>query len=136
METRTTRGTDRYLELVKTFPLRPIRSERDQDEAMAAYKRLLFQDHPLSQDEEDYMEALLMLVQGYEARHKIHLGPKDPVAMVKHLMGERDMNVSDLGRVIGSQPNASLILRRRRQLSKANIYKLAAFFQVDPGVFL
>ncbi len=46
------------------------------------------------------------------------------------------MSASDLGRLLGARPLGSAILRRERQLSKANILKLADHFRVDPGLFL
>ena len=42
-------------------------------------------------------------------------------------MDQREMNVSDLGKVIGSQPLASMILRGERGISKKNVLKLGAF---------
>jgi len=53
-----------------------------------------------------------------------------------HVMQERGMNINDLGKVLGSQPTASLILNRKRQLSKASIKKLAAYFQLSTSLFL
>jgi HTH-type transcriptional regulator/antitoxin HigA len=51
-------------------------------------------------------------------------------------MEARDMRPSDLGRLIGSKANATLILKGQRELSKAHIRKLAEFFHVSPAVFL
>ena len=59
-----------------------------------------------------------------------------PLAMLKHLMEEHDMNISDLGRVIGSQSNASLILSGKREISKRVMRLLSKFFGVDPVVFV
>jgi antitoxin component HigA of HigAB toxin-antitoxin module len=51
-------------------------------------------------------------------------------------MDEHGMTVSDLGRVIGSKGNASEILSGKRQLSKAQMFKLADHFGVQAGLFL
>jgi len=50
-------------------------------------------------------------------------------------MEARDMTVTELGKVIGSQPNASLILAGQRGLSKAVMVKLGDYFGVAPTVF-
>jgi len=56
--------------------------------------------------------------------------------MLKHLMEEHQLTVTDLGRVIGSQSNASLILRGKRAISKRVMRPLGEHFHVSPGVFL
>jgi HTH-type transcriptional regulator/antitoxin HigA len=126
----------RYLELVRQFPLRPLHSDGEQQKAMQMYWGLVDKGSPLASDEKDYMETLLVLVKEYEDRHPVDLGPTDPVELLKFLMDQRQMTVGDLGKIIGSQPNASLILRGKRGLSKAHIRKLADFFGVNAGLFL
>ncbi|HEY8667685.1 MAG TPA: hypothetical protein VIL86_13545 [Tepidisphaeraceae bacterium] len=127
---------DRYLELVRKFPLRPISSEKEREQAVELYKELVFQDHPLIRDEIDYMEAMLVFMADYEKRHPVTFEKSPPLEILKFLMEERQLKVGDLGRIIGSQPNASLILSGKRGLSKANIRKLAEFFAVEAGLFL
>ena len=59
-----------------------------------------------------------------------------PIDRLKFLMRESGMNVCDLGRVIGIQPNASLTLSDKRSLSKGQILKLARHFAVSPALFM
>lgn len=138
MKTKGRKQRDVYLELVKTFPLRPVRNQEACDEAMSVVKQImLYSDHVLSQEEKDYVEALTTLVLEFERKQPpLDLGPSDPISLLKHVMEEHGMNVNDLGKVLGSQPMASLILNRKRQLSKANIKKLAAHFHLNPSLFL
>src|SRR5438034_531118 len=57
---------DRYLDLVRQFPLRPLRSDADLDAAVAAIDGLL--DRPkLTAPERDYLDVLSDLVEAYEA---------------------------------------------------------------------
>jgi antitoxin component HigA of HigAB toxin-antitoxin module len=56
--------------------------------------------------------------------------------MLKHLMEEHEMNISDLGRVIGSQSNASLILSGKRPISRRVMRLLSEHFGVAPAVFV
>jgi HTH-type transcriptional regulator/antitoxin HigA len=91
----------------------------------------------LNEGEQQYMDALAVLIKEYESTHHTCALPSaDPITLLKFLMNERKMSVSDLGRVIGSQPAASLILNGSRELSKAHIRKLAEFFAVSAGLFL
>ncbi|MFA7235624.1 MAG: hypothetical protein WC058_02065 [Phycisphaeraceae bacterium] len=123
-----------YLKLIRRFPLRPIRSGRDHDQAMKLVSKLApVGEGSLSPGEEDYLDALTVLLADYDRQF-------DPVRVagldvLKSLMEARDMSVSDLGRVIGSQPNASLILTGKREMSKAVMRTLGDYFGVDAAVF-
>jgi HTH-type transcriptional regulator/antitoxin HigA len=84
--------------------------------------------------ESDYLETLAGLIVSYErARHPL---PKaTPLDVLKHLMEQRAMRPSDLGKLIGNS-SASMVLRGQRELSKAHIRVLADHFHVSPAVFL
>jgi HTH-type transcriptional regulator/antitoxin HigA len=130
---------DSYFDLVRLFPLRPIRSEADFDRAMAVLLKLATSkpEKKMDQGERDYIEALEMLVQRFEQTRRESALPKlTPLDRLKFLMEERNMTVNDLGRVIGSQPNASLILHGRRSMSKGQILKLAGYFGVSAALFI
>ncbi len=130
---------DSYFDLIHAFPLRPIRSEVDFDRAMAVLLKLSKSKpaEELQAGEQDYMETLTMLVQRYEKDRRQSVFPKlNPVDRLKFLMKEQAMTVNDLGDVLGSQPNASLILHGKRSMSKTHILKLAKHFAVSPALFL
>lgn len=137
MKTKTIgKEQDVYFDLVKAFPLRPLRDENQHTQAIAVLRELLTAKH-LAQGGQDYADALILIVQEYEQKnHKIDRGNRTPIDILKYLMNERGMNVNDLGKIIGSQPTASLILNTKRQLSKSNIRKLADYFDVQAGLFL
>lgn len=130
---------DSYFELIRAFPLRPIRSQRVLDQAVAVLLKLARSKPEQSMDagERDYAEALSVLVQRFEQGRRDSVLPRlAPIDRLRFLMDERNMTVNELGKVIGSQPSASLALRGKRALSKAQIVKLARFFAVSPALFL
>jgi len=59
-----------------------------------------------------------------------------PLEALKTLLDANGMGASDLGRVIGSQSYASMILSGKREISKDNAKKLAERFKVDAGLFI
>lgn len=138
MSTATPSKPDRrYLALIRQFPLRPIRGKRELTQAMKIAGHLATYDEgTLPDGEQDYLEALTVLIEDYQRRHAVDLPAVTPLAMLKHLMEEHQMSVSDLGRVIGSQSNASLILSGKRAISKRVMGLLAQRFGVAAGVFL
>jgi antitoxin component HigA of HigAB toxin-antitoxin module len=56
--------------------------------------------------------------------------------MLRDLVAEAGMNTVSLGKLVGGSGQASLILQGKRELSKANIRKLADYFHVSPALFL
>ena len=127
----------RYLELIRQFPLRPIRNKRELNRAMTLAGHLAtFDEGTLSHGEQDYLDALTVFIEDYDRRYPIDMPEVTPLAMLKHLMEEHEMNISDLGRVIGSQSNASLILSGKRPISRRVMRLLAEHFKVDASVFL
>lgn len=126
-----------YLKLVRQFPLRPIRSMRQHDQAMAIVTALAVRDESkLSAGERDYLAALTVLLEDFDRRGSEPPTDLSALDLLRHLMEANDLNVSELGHIIGSQPTASSILAGRRQMSKTVIRKLADHFGVNPGLFL
>ena len=138
MSTATSAKPDRrYLNLVRQFPLRPIRSKRELDRAMKIAGHLAtYDEDTLPAGEQDYLDALTVFIEDYQRRHPVDMPEVSPLAMLKHLMEEHDMSITDLGRIIGSQSNASLILSGKRAISKRVMRLLSQHFAVPPGLFL
>jgi HTH-type transcriptional regulator / antitoxin HigA len=125
-----------YLKLVRQFPLRPIRSKRELNQAMKIAGHLATYDEgTLPQGEQDYLDAITVFIEDYQRSAAMELQEVSSVAMLKHLMEQHDMNITELGRVIGSQSNASLILAGKRTISKRVTRLLSEHFGVAPSVF-
>ena len=126
----------RYLELVREFPLRPLRSKGEYARATAILDGLASRaEGTASRDERDYLETLALLVEEFDARHAAQLPKAEPLDVLKHLMEEHGMNAADLGRLLGSKGIASEVLNGKRSLSKAHMAALAERFHVDVSVF-
>ena len=126
---------DRYLALVREFPLKAIRTKAEYVHAGKMIDKLAVRDEgTLSRGEQDYLDALSILVEDYDRRNP-PFEKSDPVTLVKHLMTESGMTVTALGQVLGSKSAASEILHGKRSLSKSNIAKLASHFKLDISAF-
>src|SRR5215218_5275839 len=78
---------DRYLELVRRFPLRPLRTGADLDAAVAVVDGLLDQDRR-SAPEQDYLDVLGDLIGAYEAE-AVPIRPVGDADMLRFLIGNR-----------------------------------------------
>lgn len=132
-------SADTYFRLVRHFPLRPLRREADIEAANAMALKLIAStpDEERDAGERDYLDALTVLIQDAE-RETLESMTRGvtPLMLLRHLIEERGMTVSELGRVIASQPAASLILSGKRSISKPQIRKLAEYFKLSPAAFM
>jgi HTH-type transcriptional regulator / antitoxin HigA len=126
-----------YLDLVRAFPLRTLRSDADHTEAVRILTRLLGRaDGRLSDGERDYADVLGRLIDDYgDRKHPFGREKFTPLEMLRFLMRENGMKTEALGKVLGNKTAASLVLNGKRELSKTHIRRLAARFKVGPGVF-
>ncbi len=129
------KGTDSYLELVRRFPLRPIRSEKELDRAIAVINSLLDRDR-LSAAEADYLDVLGDLVERYESKTHPMKDVSDG-AMLRFLIDQRGVKQVEVARATGiAESTISEVIAGKVQLTRAQIGKLADYFHVSPAVFM
>src|SRR5205823_5286538 len=78
------RAGTRYLALIREFPLRPIRSEAELDQAIAVIDALSDRAE-LAPEERDYLLVLADLIERYEEEHH-PMPPVSGAAMLRHLI--------------------------------------------------
>ena len=128
------RGSERYLELLGKFPLRPIRTEAELDAATEVIHELIDQDTRTTA-EDDYLGVISDLVEQYEEVH-YPMGEVTDAGMLQFLMEVQDRTQTDVAR--GAKIAASTVsevLSGKRKLNRTQIGKLARYFHVGPGVF-
>jgi len=132
--TRKRKLPESYDELVREFPLLSIATD---EELAAASARL---DHVLALDPdagtEAYLDALTDLVEAYERDHD-DIPEASEAEVLRHLLDARRLSQADLARQTAIAPSTiSAVLNGTRSLTKKQLLRLAAFFHVEPEVFL
>lgn len=129
---------EQYADLVALLPPRPLHDRQDYEEAVEMIGRLVGYD--LNQDQQDYLEALTLFVERYEAQHdemRVDTRHIDGISVLRSLMEEHDMSGADLSRVLKvSRSLGPMILRGERRLTVDHARRLGEYFGVDPGVFV
>lgn len=121
--------------LAKMQPL-PIHSEGDYDRAIETIAQLMERgENHLSPEETTLLEMMSILVERYE-QERYRIGPSQPAGMIQFLMKQRGLQQRDLAKALGSRSRVSEILSGKRQPSKEQAKKLAAFFHVSPALFI
>ncbi|HEX5163952.1 MAG TPA: hypothetical protein VFV93_01045 [Thermomicrobiales bacterium] len=123
-----------YLELVVAYPLIAIRTDAQLDDAVAMIDSLLDRG-ALSEGEEQYLDALSVLVEAYESEH-ITFPAVSGIDVLKHLMEENELRQSDLLDVFETRSVASEVINGKRPLTMNHVRRLSERFRLPAEVFL
>ncbi|MGE8104629.1 helix-turn-helix domain-containing protein [Allorhizobium sp. NPDC080224] len=101
--------------------LKPIRSERDYDAALAEVETLW--GAKAGTPEGDRLDILATLIDAYEAK-TYPMDPPDPVEAIRFRMEQQGLTRKDLEPMIGPRNRVADVLNRKRSLSIDMIRKL------------
>ncbi|MEG5162914.1 transcriptional regulator [Microcoleus sp. AT3-A2] len=123
-----------YVEIITTFPPRPITCEA---ELIATQNRMdsIVSRSNLTQDDRDYLNVLGTLVYDYEQKHE-PMPVLKGIALLKALMVEDNIQEKDLVDIFESESWVSEMMDGKRELTASQIQKLAKFFYLSPVAFL
>ena len=125
--------TDIYIELLKGFPPRTIKTEEDLEATQNVVDSLIDKSK-LTQDERDYLNLLGTLIYEYEQTQDI-VPDIFGVDLLKALIAELNLRQKDLVPIFKTESIVSDILNGKRNLTVEHIQKLAEFFDISPAVF-
>jgi HTH-type transcriptional regulator/antitoxin HigA len=118
--------------LAKAAPV-VIENEEDYERMLAQVEKLM--KKRLSAEEDKLFDLMVTLIEDYENEH-YELNASTPRGILSELMRAREIKPTDLSEIIGSKGHLSEILSGKRDISKAQAKKLAAFFDVSVELFI
>lgn len=93
--------------------------------------------HALNPAQADYLAIISDMVEAYENATLPPEPKPDPIALLKYLMEEHEMNGDALAGVLGVDRSVAYrILKGERKLTASHVKALAARFSVSPALFL
>jgi HTH-type transcriptional regulator / antitoxin HigA len=122
-------------ELLSQYQPKLIRTEADNEQALAIAKELMHRPNR-SLEENELYDLLITLIEKFEQEYYLPGTCSNPHSMLLFLMDQRNLQASDLVEVFGSEKIAADTIAHQTELSKNQIKALGMFFQVDPGLFL
>jgi len=125
----------KYMDRIVRFPLKPIRSDEENELAAEICDQLLDNFDSLSFQERDYFEVLSKLVEDYESKWEEERKIK-PRELLSFLMKQNNLSQTDLIPEFGSSSRASEFLSGKRPLSLPQILKLSRRFKLAPTAFI
>lgn len=105
------------------YTLTPIRTEADYRAALKQAERYVDADPGPDSAEEAYFDALVTLIEVWEARHH-PVPPPDPVEAIRFRMEQAGLTVKDLVPPIGQPNRVYEVLNRKHGLTLGMIRKL------------
>ena len=127
--------SQRYLALIKTFPLRPIKSDGELEKARTVLHGLLDQA-TLTAPEEDYLEVLGNVIEAYEqSAHQVEgLSPREMLSEAMKAKGVTQTAVAEATGIPVS--TISELLSEKRAFNVGHISELCGYFGLGPSAFI
>jgi HTH-type transcriptional regulator/antitoxin HigA len=123
-----------YIELLKKFPPRVIRTEKENEACTALLYELDQRSRKLTSAEKELAGLLTLLIEDFEARHYA-LPRAKPLGVLQFLMDQHGLLQKDLVDVFGAPSIVSEVLSGKRELNKDHIKRLSRRFHVSPELF-
>ncbi|MEG4120521.1 transcriptional regulator [Microcoleus sp. N9_B4] len=123
-----------YMELITTFPPRPITND---DELIATQTRIneILDRASITSDDRDYLKVLGTLVYDYEEEHEIWPTLKG-IALVKTLINEDNVSPEKVLEIFESEENFNEVMMSKRELTVGQLKKLGELFHISPSAFV
>lgn len=116
---------------LKNMPrLKIIENDNEYDEALEAIKSLM--NSGLSEENEDYLEVLSLLVEKFEEEkgYKLEYNNVDAVEIISYYLSEHGLPQKSLVPILGPASRVSEIMNRKRKLSLTQIENLHTHFKI------
>lgn len=126
----------RYGQLLLEVLPRPIRTEAENERALAIVNQLMSKgEENLTPEETALLELLAQLIERFEAQ--AYPLPEAPgYRVLQTLMENRGVKQADLLPIFGSRGIASEVFNGKRAISKMQAKELGKYFGISPAVFI
>ena len=105
------------------YPIHPIRTDADYQQALKLVAPYFDNEPELESDAGAHFEAMVTLIEAYEAKH-YPIAPPDPIQAIKFRMEQQGLTPADLVPMIGQRNRVYEVLNGKRKLTMAMVWKL------------
>jgi HTH-type transcriptional regulator/antitoxin HigA len=136
--------TNKYLELLKQYPPRPIYDKEElenTERVISSFLDKIISDKiQLTIEEREYLNVLGALIYEYEENYE-HEENQEPIPdiygleLLKFILEERNLQKQDLLSIFESKSTLDDIFDGLQELTPIYIQKLADFFNISPALF-
>lgn len=115
--------------------IKPIKSEQDYQMALKTIEPFFDREENLTNDELDYFEVMLTLIESYESKH-YSIDLPDPIEAIKFRMEQQGLEIKDLDGIIGKPNRVYEVLNKTRPLTLNMIRKLHSQLDIRADVLI
>jgi HTH-type transcriptional regulator / antitoxin HigA len=126
---------DRYINLLSEYQPKLIKTEAENEEALAMVEKLMHLSNRTPEQQELY-ELLIVLIEKFEHEFYQPQLETNPRSILTFLMEQRDMQASDLVNIFGSIAAVTDILTGKTQIDRSSAELLGELFHVDSMLFI
>ena len=105
------------------YAIRPIRTDADYRAALTLVAPYFDNEPEIDSDAGAHFEAMLALIEAYEAKH-YPMSPPDPIVAILFRMEQQGLKLKDLEPMIGQMNRVYEVLNRKRKLTMAMVWRL------------
>lgn len=95
--------------------IKPIKTEADYQAALLNIEPY-FDLEEMTEEQRDYFEIMLVIIEDYEAKH-YPIDPPDPIEAIKFRMEQQGLEIKDLEGIIGKPNRVYEIFNKTRPLT-------------------
>ena len=108
---------------LNSYAIRPIRTDADYRAALALVAPYFDNEPEVDSDAGAHFEAMLTLIEAYEAKH-YPMSPPDPIEAILFRMEQQGLKPKDLEPMIGQMNRVYEVLNGKRKLTMAMVWRL------------
>jgi HTH-type transcriptional regulator/antitoxin HigA len=124
---------DKYKELLTAYLPKVIKTEAENEQALAIVEDLMHQKR--SPEENELYQLLITLIEKFEQEYYQPNQQNNPSSMLLFLLEQSEKNKADLQAVLGSEILVDDILNGSQKINPELTQKLADFFHVEASIF-
>jgi len=115
--------------------LKPIKNNRQYEDALARAYALMQKNIKPDSKESDELEVLSILIKEYENEH-YSVSKPSPLEAIKFRLDQMNMSEAELSKILGYRSRKSEILSGKRKLSLSMIRKLTEKLHIPADVLI
>jgi HTH-type transcriptional regulator/antitoxin HigA len=128
-------NSDKYTKLLIQYQPKLIRTEEENERALAIVEELMHRPNR-SLEENELYELLITLIEKFEREFYSPGEASTPHSMLLFLMEQQDIKQEDLVGVIGSEEVIAEVIKGEREMTQEQAKAMGKFFKVEPSLFI
>ena len=125
---------EKYKELLARHLPKVIKTEAENEKALAIVEELMHRQHRTPEEDELY-ELLIFLIENFEKSFYLQESTT-PHSMLLFLMEQQGVNKKDIARILGSDKIASSLIEGKGSITQEQAKLLGHFFNVDYSLLM